>query len=375
MEEKAKTKVEKIDKNLYKRTTPTGTVTWQAFWYAPVENPGEKPKLVGKCFGTESGARDHLALARVTKKEKTYFDRFRVKKEAVTTFNELADLYEQNFRTQKSWPTKVFIIRELRKEFGKKKLSQIAYRDLETWRNRRKATPLKSGKPRAEASVDLDLAVLAHMLERAVRWELLEVNPFKKGERLAYCPDNGRTRHLSREEMDRLFEALEQVPHLKPIVLTALHTGMRKAEVMGLRWEQVKDGFIHLAASETKTKKAKVIPYNDAVDGILREQRRANQLRSQYVFCKPDGGPYRDPRRSWRTVLKIAGIGDFRFRDLRHSFASLLVESGVDLYTTGKLLGHSDIKMTQRYAHLAPGHLRQAVSVLDNLAGIKSGIK
>ena len=101
-----------------KMTGKKGKISYQAWWYEPVKNPGDKPKLKAKCFPTENAAKDYLAKARVAKKEKRYHDVFDVKKEAKTTFSALLDLYIKNFNTQKSYPTKVFVIRELRETFG-----------------------------------------------------------------------------------------------------------------------------------------------------------------------------------------------------------------------------------------------------------------
>lgn len=358
---------------IYKRTSKKGKVSYQAFWYEPVKNPRDKPKLKGKCFETEKDALDYLAKVRVSKREKRYHDVFDVKKETQTTFNQLLDLYEQNFKTQKSYPTKVFTIRELRKNFGSKKLSEIAYKDLEIWRNRRKATSLKSGKPRSDASVNYEMAVLGHVLGKAVEWGLLEVNPFKRGKRLMFRVDNQRKRYLTEMEIEKLLG--ESPKHLRPIVETALLTGMRREELLSLKWEQIRDGFIYLDGAMTKSGKGRQIPINGRLTEVLKEVRQQNQLRSIYVFCDAQGRRFKEVKSSFQGACRRAGIKDFTFHDLRHTFASHLVMRGIGLRAVQELLGHADLKMTMRYAHLSKGHLREAVAVLDNLPGIKESIK
>jgi integrase len=343
----------------WKVTLKSGETRWQIFYRDP------EGKGIGKRFKTKRDADAYLAKVMVAKEENRYHDVFDVKKETQTIFNDLLNLYEQNFKTQRSYKTKIFIIQELRKEFGARKLSQITYKDLETWRNQRKATPTRSGGVRSDGSVNLEAAVFSHILAKAVEWELLERNPFKRGKRLMYRLNNQRDRYLSEAEIERL---LQECPrHFRPIVETALHTGMRKGELIGLRWEQYRDGLIHL--KETKSGKGRKIPVNDRLAEILQELRRGNQLKSPFVFLDARGRQLIDVKSPFAGALRRAGIENCTFHDLRHTFASHLVMSGVDLSTVQRLLGHASITMTMRYAHLAPGHLQDAVAVLNKLPG------
>jgi len=254
-------------------------------------------------------------------------------------------------------------VRYLREAFGEKRLKDISYLDLETYRNRRKATPLANGKPRTDATVNREMATLRHMLNKAVEWGLLEVSPFRKGARLTLRENNQRHRYLTEEEIERLLSACS--PHLKPIVELALHTGMRKGELLNLRWEQIRDGFIYL--TETKSGKARQIPLSDRAAQVLRELQIRNKWKSPHVCIGPDGKQLKDVKRSFNAACRRAGIEDFRFHDLRHTFASHLVMRGANLKAVQRLLGHSDSKMTDRYAHLSPDHLRESVTLLDSL--------
>jgi integrase len=174
---------------------------------------------------------------------------------------------------------------------------------------------------------------------------------------------NWRLRFLSKEEIPMLINPCEH--HLRPIEVTALNTGMRKGEILALKWEQVdlRHGFIFL--TDTKNNERRDIPINQTLRDTLEILPR--HITSPYVFWQGKGERYMDVRRSFRSALKRAGIKDFVFHDLRHTFASHLVMAGVDLTTIKELLGHKTLAMTMRYAHLAPSHKKKAVEELDQL--------
>ena len=141
---------------------------------------------------------------------------------------------------------------------------------------------------------------------------------------------------------------------------------MRKGEILSLRWDNLdlKHGFILLNQDQTKNSERREIPINNTLKGILQGLTR--RLDIPYVFYDSiTGKPFQDVKRSFKTALRRAGIGDFRFHDMRHTFASHLVMAGVDLVTVKELLGHKTLTMTLRYAHLAPSHKVKAVDVLD----------
>jgi integrase len=258
-----------------KRTNRKGTV-WQIDYYDP------QGKRVMKCFPLKKDAEAYLGKVLAAKKEGRYQDVFDVKKETQVTFNDLADRYIENFGTQKSFKGfKSHVVREVRESFGNWRLSEITYLDLETFRNRRKATLTKAGKTRTDASVNRDIAILGHILSKAVEWGLLETSPFKKGKRLMLKENNQRLRFLTEAEIEALLKACN--PHLKPIVETALLTGMRRGELLSLRCEQIRNRFVYL--TETKSGKPRQIPINDRLAEVFREVRRGNQLKSPYLFC------------------------------------------------------------------------------------------
>ncbi len=180
-------------------------------------------------------------------------------------------------------------------------------------------------------------------------------------------------RYLSHEETDKLLDECRQSPNpqLYVFVVTALNTGMRLGELTALEWKEVdfKRGMIRVDNKEdhhTKNYEPRTIPMNDQLIEVLSTHPR--RLDSPYVFARKNGEKFRKMRTSFENAVKRSGIPRVRFHDLRHSFASHLVMGGVDIRTVQELLGHKDIRVTMRYAHLAPDHLRNAVRVLDRRA-------
>jgi integrase len=346
-----------------KRVNKNG-VTWQVDYRDP------QGKRVMKCFPKKADAEAYLGKVTAAKREERYYDVFDVKKESQITFNELADRYVENYRGQKCFSRlKYYLVEEYRTVFGDQRLSEIGYLDLETYRNRRKETPTKAGKPRTEATINLELSTLRHMLNKAVEWGMLEQNPFNKGSKLMLKENNHRLRFLNNSEIEALLKACDELkvtsPHLRPIVETALLTGMRRNELLSLKWEQIRNGFIYL--TETKSGKARQIPINDRLAEVFKEVRRGNQLKSPHVFCGPDGKRFFEVKRSFASACRKAGIEAFRFHDLRHTFASQLVMRGASLKAVQELLGHASLAMTMRYAHLSHEHPKDSVNLLNNL--------
>ena len=226
----------------------------------------------------------------------------------------------------------------------------------------KKEKPVTGNKP---ATINRLLAVLRHMFTKAVDWGMASEETLKRVRKAKMLEENNaRLRFLSKEECQALITACDA--HLKPIVITALNTGMRKSEILKLRWEQVdlKHGFILLQQSMTKNGERREIPVNDTLRATLSSIVRRIDL--PYVFYNPGTeNPYTMVHRSFASALKKAKITDFKFHDLRHTFASHLAMSGIELITIKELLGHKDITMTLRYAHLAPAQKKRAVSILD----------
>ena len=290
-----------------------------------------------------------------------------VKRDYTTTLKELIGRYRENFQDQTSYKTSKQYSLEIIKEYFKEetRLANIQYVDLETFRNWIRRTPSTRTKGlRTDATVNRHMACLRHLFTKAAEWQLVERSPFEKGKSLNFKESNQRIRYLSEDEIGRLL--VECPLHLQRIVICAIQTGMRRGEILSLKWNQVRNGFIYLA--KTKSKAPRQIPINDELEDLFKEIRKDQHLRSEYVFTY-QGERVREVKTSFRAACRRAGIENFRFHDLRHTAASHLVMRGVDLKTVQELLGHKTISMTLRYSHLAESHKRDAINRLNGLTG------
>lgn len=221
-----------------------------------------------------------------------------------------------------------------------------------------KATRLEDVTP---ATVNRGLACIKHMYTKAIEWGYVKTNP-AKGVRFLKEPP-GRLRYLEPLEVEVLLKAC--AAHIHPIVVTALNTGMRKGEILNLKWGAIDLNNRRITVTNSKNNEARVIPINGTLYQELSKLPRKSK--SEYVFANGKDRPLGDIKKSFATALKRAGIQDFRFHDLRHTFGSQLVMQGVDLRTVQQIMGHKEIKMTMRYSHLSPGHVQEAVGKLDSL--------
>jgi integrase len=258
------------------------------------------------------------------------------------------------------------------------------------WSDRIATISLKTKAPVSKVTASRELAALRSALSKAQEWGFVEINPLAKM-RQKMIVARKVVRYLSADEERRLRNALsgrdrglvvaratgnvwrwrggkEQLPelpvdgfadHLSPIVLLAMNTGMRKGELLSLTWQDVSlvAKQITIRAETAKSGKERHIPLNTEALEALR------------LWCRRSDGVGRifsvgDFKKAWSSMIVKAQIRSFRFHDLRHHFASMLVMNSVDLNTVRELLGHADIKMTLRYAHLAPDHLAAAVAKL-----------
>jgi len=147
-----------------------------------------------------------------------------------------------------------------------------------------------------------------------------------------------------------------------------MHTGFRRGELLSLRWNDVDfaNGLITVQASYAKNGERRSMPISKTLRAVLEGIRKA-MPRNEHVFRNEQGGPYIAPTTAFGSAVKRAGLVDFHFHDLRHTFASRLVMGGQDIRTVQDLLGHKSITMTLRYSHLSPTHRAKAIEILDRI--------
>ena len=206
------------------------------------------------------------------------------------------------------------------------------------------------------------------MLAKAVEWEMIERNPFEKGKSLHLKENNKRLRYLSEQEIEDLL-AVCPVPEsgvgLRDFILIAVNSGMRRSEILSLKWEQIRHDFIYLG--KTKTDEPRQVPICKDLKRCLESIRQRQHIPSEYIFPNSKGGHLKSVRSSFRSALKAAKITNFRTHDLRHTFASYYVMRGGSLNALQKILGHKDIKMTMRYAHLSREFAREEIEIMNGL--------
>jgi integrase len=210
-----------------------------------------------------------------------------------------------------------------------------------------------------------ELNVLKHLLNLAVDWELIPVNPCT-GVKPPRVPA-GRVRYLQPTELRAVLEVCPA--WLRPIAGLLAFTGMRRSELLGLRWLDVDRQGGRVLLPQTKNGSGRVVWLNalacDAIDSVSRNDARSTDR----VFAPNDQISPENVSLAFLRACRKVGIEDFRLHDLRHTAASWLRMSGADIHCVAQLLGHKDLRMAARYSHLSPAHLQAAVKGLDTAFG------
>jgi len=294
----------------------------------------------------------------------------------------LSDIYDEQFRRKHNIAPKVkraklsdFVAENVTDQrlrghmldfFGGKWLDEITELEVLAYVRKREQTGAKNN------TINNELIALRKTLYLAKRGRYEIDDLIKWGNCLK--KQEFRDRVLSAEEEGKLIR--EVADHLRPIITCALNTGMRKGEILSLKWKNIQDGKIVLEARNTKTKKQRRISINSKLQQVIDVLKSRNGF-SDFVFTY-GGKELKDIDNAFSKACKKAEIADLHFHDIRRTFATRLMQKKVDIYTISRLLGHADVKMTQRYINWQPEDGAEALELLvEKLPEIRNhlGIK
>jgi integrase len=282
------------------------------------------------------------------------------------TFGEFSAKYMEHAKANKrSWLRDEQMLKHLKEFFGtERQLAEITPADIEGYKLHRKAEVSGS-------TVNRELALLKRMFNLAITWDLfLDLNPVRKVK--FFREINTGLRVVSPEEEAKLLRNAS--PYVQDVIQFALNTGLRIGEIFGLRWSDVDLEKNILNVFAPKTQKRRAVPINGQARKVL--EYWALGRRNEFVFYNPETGkPFVDLKAGFALACRKAGIEGVTWHTLRHTFASRLLDRGVDIVTVQQLLGHSTVIVTMRYTHTNLDSKRAAVEKLegfgDNLVTVR----
>lgn len=342
-----------------------------------------KRKQVRRLFDSESKAKSEMRKS-INKHEQTGE---RIHAGERMKFNELATLYEKSkvFAVEykgnrkvaglRSYQTVKIFLDVLKKHFGAKLISKIRPSDVEKFKLTRLNTKTKNDTERAIASVNRELAILRACLNFGMREGWLRENVFSKCSVISKADENIRSRILSRNEEIKLLNALEYrnkqnkqtIVHIKPLVIAAIDTGMRRGELFKLLWSDIdfESNLIFIRATNTKTQTARVVGISERLYSHLIELwNQSEKLFDKSVFGLDS--EHSNINKAWKTACREAKIDDLHYHDLRHTFATRITEAGTPMGLAMKLTGHSQTSTFQRYNNTTDDAARSVAKLLDN---------
>ncbi len=282
---------------------------------------------------------------------------YRFKTKHKIRFEDFADEYLEYLKVnKKSWHRNKASLKSLVPQFKEMLLSKITPAHIEDYKRKR----LYEDKVQP-STINRDLACLRHLFNIAKKLKgydgenpVKDVDFFQERQRIPKI--------LDRKEIERLIDASKD--YLKPIIITALNTGMRRGELFNLRWNDIDYAEHFIFIKETKSGVMRKIPMNDLVAETLKNIKRE----SEFVFCNPKTKDRLTCiQRPFKAACRESGVPDLLLHDLRDNAATIMVMAGIDLVTVKEILGHSKIEMTMKYAHPTPENKRRAVNVLASI--------
>lgn len=253
----------------------------------------------------------------------------------------------------------------IRRHLGKRLLRSLTHDDLRTFRNFRLKSKTLRGKLRTVATVNREMAYLRRLLTIAKREGWILRNPFVGSDTLIrVSEERRRERILTRdEELHLLEQCVGRREHLRPIIICALDTGMRRGEILKLKWcdLDLKNRLITIQAFNTKTMNLRQVSMTSRLAMELERLKKGDSIDDALVFGIRD-----TIKTAFNGVVKASGLGGLRFHDLRHCAASRLVEGKMPIQLVGRILGHTQVSTTYRYVNVNSDTIAQAASILDD---------
>lgn len=286
-----------------------------------------------------------------------------VENKGLKPFEVIADLFEDYAKNNRTgWRNDMASVRKLKSYYGKCQIKDITPHKIEQYRKQRHESD--EVKP---ATINRDIGILRRMFALAVKEGLIDINPCLACSVKPLKVDNIKERFLTKEEEKALLsQCVGDNAYMKPIIICALLTGTRKGEILGLKWKEnidLENRYINLL--KTKNNKVRKIPMGNELFRIFKE---LNEHKScEYVFVNPSTEVnYKYIGKAFRRICKLAKVKNMTFHALRHTAATRMVAAGIDLVVVKEILGHSDLKTTQRYAHPVPERKLKAIEALEN---------
>lgn len=377
-------KMKKIDRGLYRIENKDGSVSWMIDYLNPDK------KRIRKTYGTKKQGQEELNKRRALMADGEYSSFVEKRKSHTKTFGELIKLYKDTYRDQASYQTsKRYWVEGLKDHFGEDTLlSEIGYYEIKQFRNELMSANNQHGQKVKPASVNRKMSCLRQMFTDAVEKKWLERSPFTDGKSLNLKENNRRESWLTPEEAQRLYK--ECPVYLQHIIECALYTGMRRKEILNLKWEQIRGDWIYLGV-DTKTGNPVTLPISEPLKRLFERlqgrgtdepsnvvdmegksvKHAGNVKRKGYLFLY-QGKPMKHIKTAFKSACERAGIpygrntpNGITFHDLRHSFGSLVQQEQGDIRITQQLMNHKSIQMTERYTHSRSEAMMNAVNRID----------
>lgn len=321
------------------------------------------------------GKQFHKAIPEATNKRDAEKAEIRIKSELLQgkydfvenkgtkPFSVMSELFKEYAKNnRRGWRNDFAMVKNLESYFDSFQIKDITPARIESYRKKR--DKLDKMKP---ATINREIGIMRRMFALAIKEGLTDYNPCLAVNLKPLKVDNIKERFLTKKEEKVLLEkCVGENAYIKPMIICSLRTGMRVGEILDLKWKDnidFKNGCINLL--KTKNNKVRKIPISKELLKILEDLERDKI--SEFVFTNPKtGAGYYGVKKVFARVCKDANITDLTFHALRHTAATRMVAAGVDLVVVKEILGHADLKTTQRYAHPVPERKLKAIEALEN---------